>query len=64
MLERAEIVFEGRMADTLKVVLPNGAILAAVNLVQIDHLLTCASLLLSIAYTLWRWKKGAPRDKD
>lgn len=48
---------EERMEDTLKVLVPNVGVLAVVNLMTIRCWLEMALVVLSIAYTIWRWKR-------
>jgi hypothetical protein len=50
-------IFDGKMEDTLKVLVPNAVILAAINAMTIKSWLEVALLSLSIAYTLWRWRR-------
>lgn len=57
MLERATDLFGGRIEDTLKVVVPNGVVLAAVNTLEVKAWLEILLVSLSILYTLWRWRR-------
>jgi len=59
MLGRAQSFVGERAADTLKVWLPNGIVLATVNLVTLKSLAELGLILLSIAYTAWRWRRDA-----
>jgi len=52
---------EERLGDTLKVVLPNMGILAVVNIMTVKCWLEVALVSLSIAYTLWRWRRDISR---
>jgi hypothetical protein len=56
MLPAGQVVDE-RLGDILKVWLPNGAVLAAVNLMTIKGCLELALITVSIVYTLWRWRR-------
>ena len=47
------------MKDISLVVLPNGAVLAFINLVDVKTVVEISLLLVSIAYTIWRWWRDA-----
>ena len=47
----------GRLADILKVNLPNGVVLASVNLLELKTVLEIVLVSLSLAYTIWRWRR-------
>ena len=52
-------IFDGKVEDTLKVLIPNGAVLATVNLMTIKSWLEVSLLAFSIAHTLWRWRRDS-----
>jgi hypothetical protein len=58
MLAAAQILDE-RLGDTLKVWLPNSAVLAVVNVMDVKGCLELALITLSIIYTLWRWRRDS-----
>ena len=51
--------FSGRVGDTCKVVLPNGVVLAAVNLARLNLIFQLVAVSLTILYTIWRWRRDA-----
>ena len=57
MLERAAELFDRKLEDTLKVVVPNGTVLAAINTLEVKTWLELLLISLSILYTLWRWRR-------
>ncbi len=60
MLARAaEWLVDERLTDTAKVVLPNGIVLAAVNLAPVNPWVTLIGGLVTIGYTAWRWKRDS-----
>jgi type IV secretory pathway TrbD component len=64
MLDRAAKVFDDTLADTLKVVIPNSAVLATINIVTLKEWAEFGLILLSAAYTVWQWRRVARRDKQ
>lgn len=50
---------DGRWEDTLKVWLPNGAVLAVANAASLKEWASLGLLILSIAYTVWRWRRDS-----
>lgn len=59
MVERLEHFTVGRIGDVLSVVLPNGTILAAVNLIPLNHLVQVLAALVTIGYAIWRWRRDS-----
>ena len=64
MIERAEEIFSQSAADTLKVVVPNGCVLATINVVTLKGWAELGLIMLSAAYTIWQWRRAARRDKQ
>jgi hypothetical protein len=58
MLDRAEMAHE-KIVDSLKVVIPSGAVLAVVNFATINEVLNFVLLIGSIAWLFWRWNREA-----
>jgi len=54
-----ENISGGRLADVLSVVLPNGSVLLAVNLIQVNHLVQLAAGLATLGYAVWRWRRDS-----
>jgi len=52
-----------RLSDTLKVIVPNTAVVATVNLIDCKTLAEMGLILLSAAYTIWRWRKDARNER-
>lgn len=48
-----------RLRDTLRVSLANGGTIIFVHLVELKLLAELGLILLSAAYTIWRWRKEA-----
>lgn len=46
-----------RVRDIGAVVIPNGAILAAVNLAGINTVISIFASLFTLAYAAWRWRR-------
>jgi hypothetical protein len=59
MDERLETFAGGRLGDVLSVVLPNGVILAAVNLTPVNQTITLLAGLVTIGYAVWRWRRDS-----
>jgi hypothetical protein len=59
MIERLEIYGRGRWEDILTVCLPNGAVLAAVTIVDVNHLVVLLSGLVTMGYAFWRWRRDS-----
>ena len=59
MVDRLTSLFDGRLADTLKVVLPNSVVLAMVNLASLNQIAQLAAVGLTISYTIWRWRRDS-----
>jgi hypothetical protein len=57
--EALKSFLDSRLADITKVVLPNGSVLAFVNLANVKHSLEIAAILITIIYTIWRWRRDA-----
>jgi hypothetical protein len=57
--EALKSFLDSRLADITKVVLPNGSVLAFVNLANLKHSLEIAAILITIVYTIWRWRRDA-----
>lgn len=60
----AQFEADSRLADTLKVWIPNGASVAAMNLLELHAVAELVLLSLSIAYTIWRWRRDINHDKN
>lgn len=43
------------MKDTLKVLIPNGAVIGVVTLTDLEAVLKILLLLASLGYTIWNW---------
>jgi len=52
-----------RLSDTLKVIVPNGAVVASVNLLELKGFAELGLMALSAAYTIWRWRRDAKRKR-
>ena len=50
-------VDDGRLRDILRVSLSNGGTIVFVHLVELKLLAELGLILLSAAYTIWRWRK-------
>ncbi len=59
MVERLQHITSARLTDVLSVVLPNATILAAVNLVSVNHLIQLVAGLVTLAYAVWRWRRDS-----
>ena len=59
MLAWAKALFDERMKDCLLVALPNGAVVAMINLVQLNGIVTLLIGLASLAYIAWRWRRDS-----
>ena len=59
MLRWAKELVDDRLKDCLAVVLPNGAVLAAINLSRINTLIQILAGLITIGYAVWRWRRDA-----
>lgn len=59
MLERLLMTLDDRFVDTAKVLVPNGAVLALVHLVDVKTLGEVVLLGLSAGYTVWRWRRDS-----
>ena len=57
MLAGLKVLLDERGRDCLLVILPNGATLALVNVISLKNWAELFLILLSIAYTLWRWNR-------
>ena len=56
MLERADsFVDHKKVADVLTVVLPNGLILGAINLADVDHAISIAAGAATLIYAVFRF---------
>ena len=62
MIERAETFCEAAAGDILKVVIPNGAVVAAVNVFELKEWLSVGLILLTAAYTIWQWRRASRKD--
>jgi hypothetical protein len=56
VIERAAEFFDERMRDTLRIAIPNGAALAIVNISVLKEWASLGLILLTAAYTIWRWR--------
>jgi hypothetical protein len=54
-----DTILDDRWRDTLRVVLPNSAALAAVNLVSVGSAVQLCVGLVTISYTVWRWRRDS-----
>ena len=59
MLEWAKTLLTERIKDCLAVILPNGAVLATVRLVDLKTFGELGLLGLTMAYTAWRWRRDS-----
>jgi hypothetical protein len=50
---------ENRIKDVLEVVVPNGVVLAAINLSQINLGLQIGAAALTCGYAVWRWRRDS-----
>lgn len=65
MLDRAAHDLSAKLADSLKVIVPNSTVITVANIVAPSQLLTylsIASVLLTMAYTAWRWRRDSKKD--
>jgi hypothetical protein len=44
------------------VVIPNAGMLATINLLEVKIVAELTLILLSIAYTIWRWRRESKKD--
>ncbi len=58
MLDRAEMA-HAKMVDSLKVLVPSGAVLGVVSVAGLTSILSLALVILNIGYLVWRWRKDA-----
>ena len=59
MLHRFKALLDERSRDCLAVLLPNGSVLAAVNLARLNLWVQLAGGLLTIAFVIWRWRRDS-----
>ncbi len=58
------ILFDSRTKDTAAVVAPTGSVIAFVTMANLKSTLEIALLLLTVAYTLWRWRRDYQKTND
>jgi hypothetical protein len=51
-------------SDTGVVLGVNGAVVGLIHLVDLRTMLEVTLLILSIAFTIWRWRRAAKSGKD
>lgn len=56
-MNASEILFTGRVSDSVKIAAPPFAVLATVNLVTLNNFLQTMVLLLTVASLLYRWRR-------
>lgn len=54
----------GRLKDCAAVLLPNSVIIALMNFAPLNQLISIAAGLLAMAYTAWRWRRDARRERE
>jgi hypothetical protein len=59
MIERLQENLSERLRDCLEVCIPNGLILASVNLLQVNHLVQIVGGLVTVGYAVWRWRRDS-----
>ena len=59
MLHNAGQLMDERLQDTLRVLIPNGAVIAAVNVMTFRGWAELGLICISIAYTVWRWRRDS-----
>ena len=55
-------LFDGRVIDSAKVLLPNGLVLAALHLADLKTIAELGLIALSAGYTIWRWWRDAKKQ--
>ena len=55
-------LFDERERDCLKVLVPNGVVLALMHLVDLKTIAEIVLIFLSIGYTAWRWNRDARKE--
>ena len=63
MLTRVAHETVERIADTAKVWVPNSVLLFMANHVDPNYWLSTVSILLTIAYTVWRWRRDSRKTR-
>ena len=63
MLTRVAHETMEKLGDTAKVVVPNSLFLFMANHVDINRVLSAISILLTIAYTVWRWRRDSKKTQ-
>lgn len=48
-----------RIVDTLLVLVPNGSVIATIHLMDVRMIGEIILVGLSIAYTIWRWRRDS-----
>jgi hypothetical protein len=59
MVQRLESEWSGRVGDILAVLVPNGTILATVNLIPVNHAIQMLAGIVTIGYAIWRWRRDS-----
>ncbi len=59
MLHWLKEILDERSKDCLQVLLPNGAVLAAINLTHINQWVSLFAGLLTVGYAAWRWRRDS-----
>jgi len=59
-IERLHVLTD-KISDTAKVLVPNGAVLGVIHLVDVKAAAELVLVGLSIAYTIWRWRRDSRR---
>lgn len=52
-----------KISDTAQVVGPNVGMLAFINLSRVNEVGQAVLVGLTIAYTVWRWRRDAKKDR-
>lgn len=55
---------EARTRDCAAVVVPNSIVIALMNLLPINQVISAAAGLMALAYTAWRWRRDARRERE
>jgi len=62
-MERIGRIIDDRVKDSLKVIVPNGSVLALLHILDLRDIAECLLIAISIAHTVWRWRRDARKEK-
>jgi len=64
MLNAATHLIDERLFDTLRVAVPNTVVVAVLHLADLKTLAELGLILLTAAYTVWRWRRDAKKHSQ